>query len=213
MATTDLLTLAEAKEALQITSVTQDALVASWVTAVSDRIDALCGPVVTRAVTERHDGGRPWVEPRLTPVAAVTSVVEVRWTTSVTLTAETDANQPADAYRLETDGRHRAVLWRRVSGVDGVFWPGRQNVVVSYTAGRVADTASVPPLFKRAAAVVLVHLWRQTAGAWALRENVFDPGGVPVEVAPQMTPWAVPRAALQLLAHELRAGAGAGGIA
>jgi hypothetical protein len=98
------------------------------------------------------------------------------------------------------------VFWRRTNGCDVPFWPGRQNVVLSYVAGRVANTASVPALFKRAAAVTLVHLWRQTAGAWALRENVFS--NAPEDVLAPMAPWAVPRAALQLLAHELRPGAG-----
>jgi hypothetical protein len=74
--TTNLITLEEAKAALSIglDSTVGEALLSTYVAAVSQHIDALVGPVVQRAVTDEvHDGGRAvWL--RRYPVVSVTSV-------------------------------------------------------------------------------------------------------------------------------------------
>jgi len=79
VATLDVLTLTEAKEALNLTATQQyDATeLPAWITGVSARLDELVGPVVRRTITgETHDGGGHVIRLRYYPVTAVTSVTE-----------------------------------------------------------------------------------------------------------------------------------------
>ena len=194
--TLDLLTLDEAKRAinLPLADTTHDTELAGYITAVSRRIDAMCGPVVIRDVDDEvHDGGLGMVFPRFTPVATITSVVEHASTTATTLTAETNATKTANDYTVALDGY---VVYRRASGSDSTFPEGRSNVVISYTAGRYADTASVDPLFKQAASVFLAHLWRFEQGQGSATFGAFEEGlGIPT--------FGTPNAVRDLLAGEL----------
>jgi hypothetical protein len=196
VASTDLLTLSEAKAALNVDSdalgSTQDVELAAYVAAVSARLDELLGPVVTRTETVRLDGGACFVQLRA-PVASVTSVVEYDQGEATALDEETLTELPDDGWLLEED---TGVLWRRKSGRDAAFPAGRRNVAVTYTAGRAAQTA-VPPRFKVAAALCLAHLWRREQGMGSVTY------GEAAVVASPVPAWAVPRAVLELLADEL----------
>lgn len=150
-----------------------------WVPAISRRIDELCGPVVVRTVTdERHDGGGQLIELRRSPAKTVTSVTEYWLGEPYTLTAEQDETLPDYGYLLEQVGAS-TFLVRRCAGLDRRFAPGRQNVKVTYEAGRYADTASVDAKFKLAASNVLVGLWSKYGGAWAQGGDPFTEVGQP----------------------------------
>lgn len=212
---TDIITLAEAKQAIgsKSSDTTNDTLMQLIVSAISDELDKLCGPVVQRTITgEVHDGGpgpaftnvgnnaTAWdrVDNQIflnsQPVQSVTSVTEYTGTTAATLTAETNTAQTATDYLFDpVNGTVR----RRANGGDLRWVAGRANIVVTYVAGRFADTASVAPRFKAAAGITFAHVWRsqhgagnQTFGAGEL--NTYGPVG-----------FLIPNQAKELLAGDL----------
>lgn len=175
MATNDLLSLAEAKTALNITNTAHDTEVQLFLTGMSTRIDGLCGPVVIQTVTtERHDGGKSFIVPRLVPVSTVTSVTEYDDAVSQALTAETITSQLTDMFLLDTSLKFYPRIWRRESGSDSRFPTGRLNVAVTYVAGRVATTATVGTNFKLAAAAILRRVWKRETSSWAQRPSYTD---------------------------------------
>lgn len=184
MATNDLLTLAEAKTAVNLTTGTaNDTTLALWISGVSTRIDRLCGAVVIRTVTdETHNGGRRLLQLRKAPCSetsatTITSVKEYDGTTLTTLTAETNETKPAEGFSFSPE---TGLLYRRAGGVDALFASGRRNVLVTYQAGRVASTALVPELFKLAAGAILLRLWQRDQGAWAKGGDPFADSGASV---------------------------------
>lgn len=198
MATNDVITLSEAKQHLSImgnSAPAEDAVLATYITAVSLRLDDLCGPIVIRTVSsESHDGGEYEIFLRKAPVATVTSVVEYNQTTATSLTAETNAAKTGNDYLVDLP---TGKLIRRTNGVDYRFNIGRKNIVVTYTAGRAASTSAVDSKFKLAAGMMLAHLWRREQG---LGSETFGP----FEVNAGVPAFAVPRAVENLLADELR---------
>ena len=178
MATNDLLTIAEARTAVNVPSAAMDTELQLYLTGISDRIDALCGPVVARTVTaERHDGGTGHVLPRVVPVYSVTTVTEYEDGVAQVLTAETITSRPADAYMLDTTLKFRPLIRRRESGTDTTYPADRLNVSLTYSAGRVADTASVDERFKVTAAAILRRLWKREQSMWARTASYGDEGG------------------------------------
>lgn len=166
--TLDVLTLAEGKTAVGIESADSslDTPLAAKITAVSRRLDRLCGPIVQRTVTDEvHPGGCPSIRVRHWPVASFTTVTEYDSTAATVLTLEDFDTQPADGYapeRWETtptavfNGR----IWRRASGSYTWFPDGPEAVKLTYVAGRATNTAAVDPVFKEAAGIALKNLWR-----------------------------------------------------
>jgi hypothetical protein len=152
-------------------------IVDMWVPAISRRIDDLCGPVVVRTVTaERHDGGGQLIELRQSPALTITTVTEYWLGTPYVLSAEQDATLPTYGYLIDRVGAS-TFLVRRSAGLDCKFATGRQNIKVTYQAGRYATTATVDPKFKLAAASVLVGMWSKYGGAWARGGDPFAEGG------------------------------------
>lgn len=193
--TYDLLTLDEAKAALNIplADTTFDTELASYITAVSQRLDDLCGPIVKRSVSDEiHDGNVAWILPDFSPVASVGSVTEYSNGTGTVLTAE--SLSVAGDYTLEGAGTHGAILQRRASFSDRAFSYG--PVVVNYVAGRFNSTAAVSPKFKQAAAKMLSHMWRGDQGAGSA---TF---GAPTETPLLGYGFAIPNAVVELLAEE-----------
>lgn len=203
MAPLDLLTVDEAKQTLSFVDsvVTHDEEVERFITAVSLRIDDLCGPVVYRTITDEvHDGGSESIRLYETPVASVVTLTEYLSGTGTVLTAETNLVSQSNGYLLDKVSTHFAVVYRRSGGYDSTFQRGRRNVAVTYQAGRFPDTASVSAKFKLAAALTLQHMWRPSAGAWAQSPTFEDVNDV------QRSPvvgYAVPRAVTELLGSEL----------
>jgi hypothetical protein len=180
MAARDLLTLEEARRAVNLPNPTvvnaQDTTLQLFVTGVSGRVDKLCGPVVQRAVTgERHNGGKSKVLLELQHVASVTSVTEWAGTTQTALTAETDNTKPANGFLLDPgEGGIYAWVWRRSGNSDATFPAGRRNVVFAYTAGRYTATATVDETFKLAATAVLRRLYKREQSSWAQSPSYFE---------------------------------------
>lgn len=173
--TLDVLTLNEAKAAIGTASTANVTRLAMFVTGISRRIDDICGPVVVRAVTERHSGGGCAVRLRQTPVSSVTTVVE--WDTagtSTSLAAEDDDTKPANGFLLVNHHKHDAVVLRRSGGGTRNYVSGIDNIVVTYQAGRYASTAAVDPVFKLHAADILAFQWQQASPVWAQSPNGFD---------------------------------------
>jgi hypothetical protein len=199
----DVIGIEEARAVINFggTQVGSDPTLEQFVTAVSRRLDALCGPIVQRTVTdEPHDGGRCRLFLFQPPVVSVTSVKEYAGTTLTTLTAETNAAQVADQYRLDP---RLGVLYRRSGGADYLFTAGgRQNVLVTYTAGRYADTDHVDEPFRTAATLAVKHLWTASSAFWQRQSGFDDLGAAPPSPVPG---WAIPRAVIELLATELLA--------
>jgi hypothetical protein len=197
--TYDLLTLDEAKAALNIplADTTFDTELHAYITAVSQRIDDLCGPGVKRSVADEvHDGGDSLIFPNETPVASIGEVVEYSSGTGTTLTGET--NTVAGTYVLEGAGTHLSLVRRRSSWSDAPFVAGRGNVMISYVAGRFDSTADVSPLFKQAAAKTLSWLWRGDQGA-----GTATFGGVEGTSLFGLG-FALPNSVVELLAYERR---------
>lgn len=198
----DLITLAEAKSAINLASTvsSQDTELAGYVTAVSRRLDDLCGPIVVRTVTEQHDGGTSTLFLRQTPTSAsatttLTTVTEYSGGVAQVLTAESLTVNSAYSYRFDP---RVGTLTRRAGWATGRF--GTQTVVVVYQSGRYASTATVDAKFKQAASMMLAHLWRREQGAGTVTFNEFgsaDTGGSPLG-------FAIPNAVLELLQYELR---------
>lgn len=191
----DVLTLAEARDALNI-STGQDTEIALYVTAVSQALDKLCGPIVARAVTENHDGGGYSVWLWEAPALSITSVTEYDNTTAKVLTGETNTVKASTNYIADlTSGR----VQRRSNNLCQRFACGAQNIVVVFQAGRYADTASVDERFKLAAANMLTVNWRAEQGAGTDTFGAFN-DGEPVFGST----FAVPNKVRELLQNDLR---------
>lgn len=203
MATLDVLSFAEAKAALNISATTaHDTELPGWITAVSMRLDKLIGPVVRRTVTaEKHDGGSHRIFLRHHPSTSITSVTEYAGTVATSLSAETNTSKPADAYLVddyEPDASLLSSIVRRRSGdVDATFAVGRKNIEVTYVPGRAADTASCDERAKKAAALMLINLWRSQQDSSG-QVGEFD---VPQSIFPT---FAVPRAVRQMYDGEIQ---------
>ncbi len=197
MATNDLITVAEARAVVGIGAGDSKAagLLPSFVTAVSDLLDDRVGPVVYATITEElHDGGGQFFLVK-SPVQAVTQVVEYDSTTAATLTAETNSTKPDDGYLADLDV---GTVWRRSGGADALFPAGRQNVLVTYVAGRYTTTATVGAQFKLAAELTLKNAWRtQEDSSGADGEFEFPQTNYPR--------FAIPNSVKDLLAAEWRA--------
>jgi hypothetical protein len=191
----DVLSSDEAKRLVSISAsnTDQDAELEVFITAVSRRLDELVGPIVVRTFTaEPYNGGCLSIRLLHAPVSSFTTVTEYNGTTAQVLTAETNAAKTANNYLWDsTLGR----LYRRASGNDAYFPAGRKNVTVTYVAGRAATTAAVDEKYKRAAGIILAHLWRADRGSGS---ETFGEYSYPVG-------FAIPNRALEILGDELRA--------
>lgn len=171
--TLDVLTLLEAKTSLGIaaTDTQNDTALKQKITAVSRRLDRLCGPIVQRTVTDEvHPGGCPSIKVRRWPVASFTTVTEYDDGTAQVLTLEDFDTRPDDGYSPERwESTPTAVfngtIWRRTSGHGSWFPSGPEAVKVTYVAGRAANTAAVDPAFKEAAGIALKNVWRTMEAA------------------------------------------------
>lgn len=195
--TIDVLTLAEARTGLSTETghTAKDAPLAAYITAVSRRLDELCGPIVIRTITDEvHSGGTKSLFLREYPVVSVTTITEYEDTTGTVLSVETNASKPSSAYLLDPA---TGIIHRRATGTSRDFSIGDRNVVVTYQAGRYANTAAVDERFKTAARLLLSHYWRREMAV-----GTVTYGG---EVIPNLPGFGVPNVVMDLLAGELKA--------
>jgi hypothetical protein len=188
MATLDILSGDEAKVAcgIGLDDTTADAVLGAYVSACSLALDKLCGPIVNRTFTsETYDGGGFTIFLKKYPLSSVTTVTEYLNTTATVLTAETNASKTTTNYVADlTSG----MLTRRASNRDRRFPDGRDNVVVTYVAGRAASTAVVDQRFKVACGLMLSNIWRRERGAGTV---TFGPTEFPSSGATFFVPNAV----------------------
>jgi hypothetical protein len=168
----DVLDIDEAKQEISQpgTGAGNDDRLARWITWVSRRLDATCGPVVIREITdEQVDCPADPVFLRYSPLATVSSIDEYQSGSATALTAETLT--VAGTYRVTGQGHYRHL--ERRSGFGSSWWSG--PILVTYTAGRYADTASVDSQFKEAAGAMLRRLQAREGAAWQ-SANPFGEG-------------------------------------
>ena len=165
MADTDIITLDEAMTAISMTGTgaQQAGQVSLFVSAVSDLLDDICGPIVERTVTETIDAAGNLLFPTYSPVASITSITEYVSGTGTVLTAETSTT--SGDYLLRDD-----IIARR-SGFFTTTWDG--SVTIVYVAGRYASTEEVGTKFKLAAQEIIAREWPQYASAWSRGGDVF----------------------------------------
>ena len=185
----DILTGGEARALLRHDDLADNDLIGAYVTAASRLLDQRVGPVVRRTVTaEAHDGGYFSVELG-GPVESITSI-------TVDGVAVAAADYFAERYDPDRSLLSGWVYYR--PGDAACRWPcGHGNVVATYVAGRYADTETVDARFKRACGIVVKNLWRDQ------QSTVAPVGEYELPIASFPT-YAMPRAAEQLLARELR---------
>jgi len=194
--TLDVVTLAEFEADAGIDA--DDTLAAAYITSVSRLLDKVCGPIVVRTVTgEVHDGGdgtHEVVQLDEWPVDSVTTVTEYQGNTAVTVTEEAVTTSPSPGFLCDFS---TGALYRRAGKVDWCWYRGRRNIVVTYEAGRYADTASVDERFKRACLITLRNLWQKEQGMGTV---TFGPDGQPVVGAT----FALPNAAAAFIREDIR---------
>lgn len=165
--TFDVLTLAEARSAVNINNATytvDDTRLAGYVTAISRHFDNLVGPIVQRTITnEAQDGGLNFITLDRWPITSVTTLTEYSGTTANVLTQSSNSAQPTNGYLLTPwrDGFYKGRIYRRSGNVDYAFPCGRANVVATYVAGRYANTAAVDQRFKTATGLTLANVFRR----------------------------------------------------
>ena len=161
---TDLLSIEDALDAVRLSqsNTVHVSRLEGYVTAISNAVDELVGPVVARTVTgERHPGGCSAVWLRRTPVLSVSSVKVWSGGVSTTLTAESLSSAGGYLAELDPDDPTRlsGVLLRR-SSWSSILWECG-TVEVTYGAGRYANTAAVVGTrFHTAAVLALKNMWQ-----------------------------------------------------
>jgi hypothetical protein len=170
-----ILSLADAKKHLSKATDADNDEIRSWIESITAGIEGLCGPVVVRTVTERHDGRRvPLIALRQTPVLSVTSVVPIL--TGGTTYAVSD---------LDVDSTTGVV-----QRLDGGTFTGPLRW--TYQVGR----RIVPAAMSSASRIILQHLWRTRQGP-ARPTRGGDDYSVTEPIAG--FGYAIPNRALQLL--------------
>lgn len=175
-ALTPLVSLAEAREHLNLTETTRDFQVAGFIQVASGLAEKYTGRIWRRqTLTTTRDGGLDLV--RLNPpVLSVTTVVE------------DGSSLSADSYVLDAG---RGWLYRAGSSRWSSLAP--QNVVVTYVAG---PTDGLVPEFVRQGVLLQVqHLWETQRGVAAPRR------GADTEWSPTLG-YSVPRRVQELWDHE-----------
>ncbi|MFF8659464.1 hypothetical protein [Streptomyces huasconensis] len=138
-----LLTLAEAKQQLDIETGAHDGELQLYVDALAPVIEGYIGPVENRVVTETIASHGASLALRQTPVVSLTSLVPV------------------------LDGAALDVATLAVDTVTGVITRRDRSLFAAgpWTVVYVAGRGGVPATVKLAAAILLQHLWRTQYGA------------------------------------------------
>lgn len=194
--TLDVLTLDEGKAAvLNNAGTSNDTALKGYITGVSRFLDQLCGPIVQRTITNEaysRDSRRGPLLLKSWPVVSITSVTQWAGATSTVLTAETPGSIPDAGYLADLS---TGQIFPRSAGHDALWPVGRSNIVVTYVAGRYADTASVDQRFKMAAGIILANFWRSEHGL--AQGTGYD--------APMGATFGLPHAAKALLENDIQA--------
>jgi len=180
------LSLADAKAALRITSTANDAKISRKVASIEADIERVIGgPIITRQITERVEmtGGYTALVLRKRPVVSVVSITSVASGGTVPVT-DLDIDPVANVVR-------RKLGWPFY----GAYFQGLPAVTVVYTAGL---GSSVPPSIAEAAELILQWQWAATQrGAMPgvmNQDTTVMPGmpyAIPNGAAEKLAPWAM----------------------
>ena len=158
----DLATLSQVRMACNIPAAdtTQDAELQLFLSAATAVVENITGPIVSRSVTETHDGGagtRTTLVLRQRPLLSIQSVTEyVGLTANSLVQAATPAASTAFSYTVDME---TATLTRRLSSGQSFAWAwGDQNVTITYTAG----FATVPLNIVLATLEQVRHMYQTT---------------------------------------------------
>lgn len=176
MADTDIITLEDAQGITQAMSGVNAPTLELAVSAISQRVDALCGAVVQRTVTDELVSRSALGHLQLAhyPVVSVTEVSETTGgaTTVVAASAYT-IDQPFGLI-----SRTVPVAWSNHYGDQAAPWA--DVVTVTYVAGRYASTDLVPAEWKFPVAEIVAELFRQNSARWQRNADASLEGDEPV---------------------------------
>lgn len=167
-----IVSLADAKAHLNITSTTHDEELRRFIESATKTCEFFCGPVVPRTYVERVPSCA-WMLLKRTPVVSLTSVVP--WRTAGTTYTVGDLVVEEDTGRVE-----------RLDG--GVFTGGPFRV--TYKAGQ----SVIPSNITEAALIIIAHSWDTQRG----QQNRPRAGGMDASIVPGLG-YAVPNRALEKL--------------
>ena len=195
MPATDVISIADARAHVGLNANADATTLALFVSAASERLDELCGPIVQRTFTnELHNGGDSEIQLFNWPVASIVSITEYQMKAPVPLTQETNTVKPGAGFIVNP---YSGIVYRRSAGGPFRFAVGQFNVSCTYVAGRYASTSVVASRFKLAARIMVANWWRFEKGVGNQPLGNADQGMFPT--------FSVPRAVLDLLAGDLRA--------
>ncbi len=172
-----IMSLADAKAHLNITSSTHDDELRSWLESVTEVIEHKVGPVVVRTYTDRVWGGSLFALSHY-PVVSITSVTPVY-----------SSGLAVDVADLEINEHGGVVSHSDEIGFTGGPWD------VTYKAGRPI----IPANISHAARVILKHLWETQRGAPSRPTMGGDDG-----TFDQGFSFSIPRRAVELLEPHMR---------
>lgn len=172
----DIITLADAKAQLNMTSTANDAELAGYISSASQMWTRRVGPVAGSPVfTEHYDGGASRIALRNVPVVSVTSVTE-SWgaATLYTLTEQPlESTTSFSSFGFTVD-LERGTIVRRAQGIETRFAAGTQSVRVVYVGGYT----TVPDDIIMAIKLLVQHMWDTQRGGSrvpGMTEDGFDP--------------------------------------
>lgn len=158
MTVTDVVSVSQAKEFLNITNTASDSELQFFVTAASEMWANRGGPVGSQSFDEWYDGGEPMVVVRSTPIISVSSVTVSLGAFTYTLQEHaTGTSGYAWAYTVD---KRTGTFIRRSAGVAIPFESGYRNVHIQYTSGY----GTVPNDVQLAVLLLIKHMWTTQRG-------------------------------------------------
>jgi hypothetical protein len=192
-----IISLAQARAGLRLPAgqTIDDEDLRELIAAATPVMEDLCGPIVSRTVTDTYDGGSTQIPLIQTPVVSITSVTETAGSGWVKVLTPQDPTTGTgfDAFGYSVDLRS-GIITRRAAGVAVPFITGIRNIQVVSVVGR----ANVPANLVRATRRLVRFMWQQEMQGQ--RPN----GSTPESVGTTPSGYLVPNAVNALCAAELR---------
>ena len=167
-----IISLADAKRHLSIKSETTDNQILDFIDAAQGIIEDLCGPFVPVTKTELYSGHGPVIALRTWPALSVTSVVETWVTTPYTLHQIANLGDSGSTGYDFLFNRSANTITRRVNSMEGCFYPGLDNIKITYVAGRAEP---FPPVIRLATMELTGHLWKNSQQSQAVARPGIRP--------------------------------------
>lgn len=138
-----LISLADAKAQLKITSTTSDDKLREYLEAATEIVESYVGPIVTRTHTARVRGWRCKIPLPHTRVTSITSITDIRTGTN-----------PITLSNLTIDTPSGVISYK--SGIQFPYW----EMDITYTVGQSVVKAN----WSLAAKIIVQHLWQTQLG-------------------------------------------------